>query len=69
MPVPLSRLARTLGTTPRSLIEHVEPWLFTRGFARMTPGGRTSAPRVRLVAARAGAPNVRHLAPREHRAT
>ncbi len=68
-PVPLSRLARTLGTTPRSLIEHVEPWLFTRGFARMTPGGRTSAPRVRLVAARAGAPNVRHMAPHAYRAT
>ena len=68
-PVPLSRLARALGTTPRSLVEHVEPWLFIRGFARMTPGGRTSAPRVRLVAARAGAPNVRHLAPPAYRAT
>jgi Holliday junction DNA helicase RuvB len=68
-PVPLSRLARALGTTPRSLVEHVEPWLFTRGFARMTPGGRTTAPRVRLMAARGGAPNVRHMAPRAYHAT
>lgn len=68
-PVPLSRLARALGTTPRSLVEHVEPWLFLRGFARMTPGGRTTAPRVRLMAARAGAPNVRHIAPRAYHAT
>ncbi|MBL9086846.1 MAG: AAA family ATPase [Planctomycetia bacterium] len=69
MPVPLSRLARVMGTTPRSLVEHVEPWLFLRGFARMTPGGRTTAPRVRLMAARGGAPNVRHLAPRAYHAT
>jgi Holliday junction resolvasome RuvABC ATP-dependent DNA helicase subunit len=68
-PVPLSRLARALGTTPRSLVEHVEPWLFLRGFARMMPGGRTTAPRVRLMAARGGAPNVRHMASRAHHAT
>jgi len=68
-PVPLSRLARVLGTTARSLTEHVEPWLFLRGFARMTPGGRTTAPRVRLMAARADAPNVRHIAPHAYRIT
>ena len=39
-PVPLSRLARVLGTTPRTLVEHVEPWLFARGHVRMTLGGR-----------------------------
>ena len=61
-PVPLSRLARSLGTTPRTLIEHVEPWLFARGFVRMTLGGRTAAPYAHRTDARradAGAPNVR----------
>ena len=66
-PVPLSRLARVLGTTPRTLIEHVEPWLFRCGLVRMTPGGRTAAPRARLVTTPRGAPNVRHGAPRARR--
>ena len=66
-PVPLSRLARVLGTTPQTLIEHVEPWLFRCGLVRLTPGGRTAAPRARLVTTPRGAPNVRHGAPRAHR--
>ena len=66
-PVPLSRLARVLGTTPQTLIEHVEPWLFRCGLVRMTPGGRTAATRARLVTTPRGAPNVRHGAPRARR--
>jgi Holliday junction DNA helicase RuvB len=63
-PVPLSRLSRMLGVTPRTLIEHVEPWLFERDLVRMTRGGRAAAPRVRLLRAQAGAPNVRRATPR-----
>jgi Holliday junction DNA helicase RuvB len=64
VPVPLSRLARMLGTTPGALAEHVEPWLFLRGLVRMTPGGRTAGSYVRLLETQGGAPNVRHAARR-----
>jgi len=42
-PVPLGRLARMLGASVRTLIEHVEPFLFRRGLIQMTPRGRTAA--------------------------
>jgi Holliday junction DNA helicase RuvB len=42
-PIPLRRLAVLLGTSPRTLLDHVEPWLFHRGFVRTTPRGRTAA--------------------------
>jgi Holliday junction DNA helicase RuvB len=67
-PMSLARLARTLGTTPHTLVEHVETWLFARGLVRMTRGGRLAAPyarRARAVGSEArravhsGAPNVR----------
>ena len=58
-PVPLSRLARVLGTTTRTLIEHVEPWLFRCGLVRMTPAGRTAGARARLLPVLRGLPNVR----------
>jgi Holliday junction DNA helicase RuvB len=66
-PIPLARLARLLGSTPRALTEHVEPWLFHRGLVRMTPGGRTAGSYVRLRASDTRAPNVRQTVPRAYR--
>ena len=66
-PVPLSRLARVLGTTTRTLIEHVEPWLFRCGLVQMTPGGRTAGARARLLPVLRGLPNVRRGALRAYR--
>ena len=48
-PVPLSRLACILGTTPRALMEHVEPWLFLSRFVRMTPAGREATSWTRIL--------------------
>ena len=42
-PVPLGRLSRMLGTSVSTLIEHIEPFLFRRGFVHMTPHGRKAA--------------------------
>jgi Holliday junction DNA helicase RuvB len=68
LPIPLSRLARSLGTTPRTLVEHVEPWLFERGLVRTTQGGRTATlyahrSSVEGAGADVGAPNVRQTLP------
>jgi Holliday junction DNA helicase RuvB len=67
-PVSLARLARLLGDTPSALEEHVEPWLSSRGYVRMTPAGRTLGPRARWRAeagevpnSRGGVPNVRRV--------
>jgi Holliday junction DNA helicase RuvB len=64
LPIPLSRLARSMGTTPQTLVERVEPWLFSRGLVRTAPGGRVATPYVRRGCtaqpeAEDGAPNVR----------
>ena len=42
-PVPLGRLARMLGTSARTLLEHVEPFLFRRGLVEMSERGRKAA--------------------------
>jgi len=63
VPVPLSRLASTLGTTPRTLTEHVEPWLFQLRLVRMTPAGREAVHRRWALPPEADAPNVRREAP------
>jgi hypothetical protein len=47
VPIPLARLARLLGTTPKTLEEHVEPWLFAKGLVGMTSGGRVPGPYAR----------------------
>ena len=39
-PVPLRRLARLLGESPRTLAEDIEPELFRRRLVEMRPGGR-----------------------------
>ena len=51
-PVPLGRLSRMLGTSVSTLIEHIEPFLFRRGFVHMTPHGRKAANVRRLTALR-----------------
>ncbi len=51
VPVPLSRLARELGMSEKTIVERIEPFLFRRGYVRMTPRGREFVSRyaVRLV--------------------
>ena len=44
VPVPLHRLARLLGASARTLIEHLEPHLFHRDLVRATPRGRVAMP-------------------------
>ncbi|MDJ0974132.1 MAG: AAA family ATPase [Planctomycetota bacterium] len=39
-PMPLGRLARILGASARTLVEHVEPYLFHLGLVQMTARGR-----------------------------
>ncbi|MDJ0523119.1 MAG: AAA family ATPase [Planctomycetota bacterium] len=41
-PTPLARIARMLGLNCRTLLRHVEPFLFTRGLVRVTPRGRVA---------------------------
>ncbi len=43
-PVPLSRLSRTLGLSPSTLVESVEPHLFERGLVCTTLAGRMATP-------------------------
>ncbi|MDJ0973540.1 MAG: AAA family ATPase [Planctomycetota bacterium] len=43
-PVPATRLARMLGTSVRTLVDIVEPFLFRKGLVRMTPRGRVAVP-------------------------
>jgi Holliday junction DNA helicase RuvB len=54
LPIPLSRLARALGTTAQTITECVEPWLFARGLVRTTLGGRVAAPSLHLVQTASG---------------
>jgi Holliday junction DNA helicase RuvB len=41
-PVPLGRLARLLGQSRRTILRHVEPFLFHRGLVRTTDRGRVA---------------------------
>ena len=41
-PVPLGRLARMLGASTRTLLDHLEPFLFRRGLVEITPRGRVA---------------------------
>ena len=50
VPVPVGRLARLLGMTVRTLLRHLEPFLFHRDLVRVTPRGRVAVPRPRLAA-------------------
>lgn len=42
-PIPLGRLARMLGASARTLVEHLEPHLFRRGLVQMTARGREAS--------------------------
>ena len=40
VPVPLGRLARMLGASAQTLVQHLEPHLFRQGLVQMTARGR-----------------------------
>jgi len=41
-PLSLRSLARMLGFSVRTLLEHIEPWLLRRGLVQLTPRGRVA---------------------------
>jgi len=51
VPIPLGRLARMLGSSRRTLLRHLEPFLFRRGLVRMTARGRVAVHPPRLLEA------------------